>query len=313
MNYTKQPLTFEQQADLLISRGLQADRDFLISHLKSVYYYRITSYLHPFKMKGEKFKPGTSFEIVWRRYTFDRRLRVLLMDAIERVEISVRTQVGYHFSHAKGPFGYTDGLNLPKLSQEEHGDLLNRLMEETDRSKEILVERFKNKHGDVHTHLPIWIALEVMSFGILLTLFRGVEPKIKQKIAVEYGIPDKVLWSWLRSLNATRNICAHHSRLWNRELGYKPLLPNKRKYPEWYAPVEIKNNRVFGILTILKYLLDKIAPQSKWSSRLIELLNEYGEIPLKSMGFPEGWTANPIWKNCQGILDRLRGINRKNR
>lgn len=195
MNYTKQPLTFEQQADLLISRGLQADRDFLVSHLKSVYYYRITSYLYPFKMKGEKFIPGTSFEIVWRRYTFDRWLRVLIMDAIERVEISVRTQVGYHFSHAKGPFGYTDGLNLPKLSQEEHGDLLNRLMEETDRSKEILVERFKNKHGDVHTHLPIWIALEVMSFGILLTLFRGVEPKIKQKIAVEYGIPDKVLWS----------------------------------------------------------------------------------------------------------------------
>jgi abortive infection bacteriophage resistance protein len=313
MNYTKQPLTFEQQADLLISRGLQADRDFLISHLKSVYYYRLNSYLYPFRMRDKKFKPGTTFEIVWRRYTFDRRLRVLLMDAIERVEIAVRTQVGYHFSHAKGPFGYTDGVNLLKLSQEEHEELLARLIEETDRSKEILVELFKKKHGDVHTHLPLWIALEIMSFGILLTFFRGVEPGIKQKIAIEFGIPDKVLWSWLRSLNAIRNICAHHSRLWNRELGYKPLLPNERKYPEWYVPVEIKNNRVFGILTILKYLLDKIAPQSKWSSRLISLLNEYGEIPLKSMGFPTSWTANPIWKNCKGMLNRSSGINRKNR
>ena len=226
------------------------------------------------------------------------------MDAIERVEIAVRTQVGYHFSHSKGPFGYTDGGNLPKLSPEEHSELLERLMEETDRSKEILVELFKNKHGDVHPHLPHWIALEVMSFGILLTFFRGVEPKIKQKIAAAFGIPDKVLWSWLRSLNAIRNICAHHSRLWNRELGYKPLLPNKRKYPEWYVAAEIKNNRIFGILTILKYLLDKIAPQSKWSSRLIELLKEYSEIPLKSMGFPDDWAATPIWKNCQEIIER---------
>jgi abortive infection bacteriophage resistance protein len=299
MKYTKQPLTFEEQADLLISRGLQADRELLISRLKSVYYYRIISYLHPFKMKDEKFKPGTTFEIVWRRYTFDRRLRVLLMDAIERIEIALRTQVGYHFSHARGPFGYIDSINLPKLSQKEHEELMNRLREEAYRSKEILVELFRSKHGDVHSHLPLWIALEVMSFGILLTFFRGVEPGIKQKIAAEYGIPDKVLWSWLRSLNGIRNICAHHSRLWNRELGYKPLLPNKRKYPEWYAPFEVKNNRIFVILTILEYLLDKIAPQSKWSSRLRELLNEYGEIPLKSMGFPEGWMLNPIWKNCQ--------------
>jgi abortive infection bacteriophage resistance protein len=83
-----------------------------------------------------------------------------------------------------------------------------------------------------------------------------------------------------------------------------PMVPIFQKYPEWYTPVEIKNNRVFGILTILKYLLDKIAPQSKWSSRLIELLKEYCEIPLRSMGFPDGWASTPIWKNCQGILER---------
>lgn len=86
MEYKKVPLTFEEQADLLISRGLQAERDFLIFRLKSVNYYRIAGYLYPFRMSDGKFKPGTTFEMVWRRYTFDRRLRFLLLDAIERVK-----------------------------------------------------------------------------------------------------------------------------------------------------------------------------------------------------------------------------------
>ena len=99
MEYKKSPLTFEQQADLLISRGLQADRAQLISSLKSVNYYRLTGYLYPFRMADDTFKPGTTLEMVWRRYSFDRRLRVLVMDAIERVEVAVRTQLVYHFSN----------------------------------------------------------------------------------------------------------------------------------------------------------------------------------------------------------------------
>ena len=295
MEYKKVPLTFDEQADLLINRGLQAERDRLIFHLKSVNYYRISGYLYPFKMSDSKFKPGTTFEMVWRRYTFDRRLRILLLDAIERVEVAIRAQLVYRFSHSNGPFGHLDSVNLPKLSPKEYGGLLNLLKEETERSKEIFVEHFKIKYGDKHIHLPLWLAVEIASFGTLLTFFRGVEPEIKRQIAGEYSIPDKVLFSWLRSLNAIRNVCAHHARLWNRGIGYKPLIPSGRKYPEWHVPVKIENNRVFGILTILKYLLGKIPPQSNWFSRLQGLLIEYPEIPLDQMGFPEGWQKNPIW------------------
>ncbi len=99
MEYKKPPLTFEEQADLLLSRGLQAERDRLIFHLKSVNYYRIMGYLYPFRMADNQFKPGTTFEVVWRHYTFDRRLRFLLLDAIERVEVAIRAQLVYHFSH----------------------------------------------------------------------------------------------------------------------------------------------------------------------------------------------------------------------
>jgi len=296
MQYKKIPLTFDQQADLLIDRGLIAERDRLVFHLKSVNYYRIAGYLYPFRAADDKFKPGTTFDMVWRHYTFDRRLRVLLLDAVERVEVAIRTQFAYHFSHGKGPFGHLDCANLPKLSPDEYGDLLKRLKKDEARSKEQFVKDFKLKYGDVHAYLPFWFAAEIMSFGMLIKIFQGVEREIKRRIAAVYGIPERVLLSWLHSLNFIRNICAHHARVWNRELRHKPLLPNRRKHPEWHVPVEIKNNRVFGTLTILKYLLDKIAPQSRWPSRLRGLLEEYPEIPLKPMGFPADWEENPIWK-----------------
>ena len=144
--------------------------------------------------------------------------------------------------------------------------------------------------------MPLWIVAEVMSFGTVLTLYRGLEQILKQTVAREYSIADKVLTSWLIALNGVRNMCAHHARLWNRELGYKPLIPRGRKHPQWQEPVLIPNNRIFGILTILKYMLSYIAPQSKWDIRLIDLLDRYPEIPLTPMGFPANWKNCPIWK-----------------
>jgi len=84
MKYTKHPLTYKDQADLLISRDLIADRDLLISYLSTVNYYRFSGYLHPYLNKDDSFRSGTTLDMVWRHYIFDRRLRLLVMDAIER-------------------------------------------------------------------------------------------------------------------------------------------------------------------------------------------------------------------------------------
>lgn len=298
MRYDKPPLSFQGQADQLFARGLQADRELLVDRLKAVSYYRLSGYWFPFRQSNpdQKFKPGTSLDTVWKRYTYDRRLRLLVMDAIERVEVSVRTSLVYHHAHAYGAFGYSDASNLPNISESAHNDFFQKIATETTHSKEVFVGHFKEKYGDNHTHLPLWMASEVMTFGMLLTMFRGVSITIKQTIAREYKVPDKVLGSWLRALNGVRNICAHHGRLWNRELGYKPLIPRKNKHPEWHEPVAVRNNRVFAILTILKYFMNLIAPQSKWPERFHHLLAEYPEIPLRPMGFPENWKECAIWK-----------------
>lgn len=358
MKYDKGHLSFEEQADRLISRGLIADRDLLISRLKNVNYYRFTGYLHPFRLDGsDNYRPDTTFEKVWRHYAFDRRLRLIVMDAIERIEVSVRTQLIFELSKLTGAFGYATPLGLPKLGSQEFVHLWKSITDEVGRSKEIFVGHFFEKYGDSHQELPLWMAGEIMSFGCMLTMYKGTAPGIKRGIARHYGLPDEVLTSWLQVINVVRNICAHHGRLWNRQLGYKPLLPGKNKYPQWYEPVpiiagakvqkskllaehpeladklgEIFLNtgedymtckpdietiigrsalppdlksylrrvcqppyRIFLVLTIVRHFMRQVAPQSRWESQLLSLLEEYPEVSRWSMGFPDNWKESPLW------------------
>jgi abortive infection bacteriophage resistance protein len=116
MKYAKTALSFEDQADRLLARGLIAGKPELVERLKAVSYYRLSGYLYPFRqLPGENFAPGTNLCEVWERYNFDRRLRIILLDAIERIEVALRTRLVYHFVRAHGPVGHLDERNLPRF------------------------------------------------------------------------------------------------------------------------------------------------------------------------------------------------------
>lgn len=296
MEYAKPPLSFEQQADLLLSRGMTGDRSVIIGRLAVVNYYRLSGYWHTFrKLPDQVFQDRTTFEKVWLRYAFDRRLRLLVMDAVERVEIAFRTQLAYqHAHHHNHAFAYAlDPATLPGLRADQRNRFLSALSDEMQNSKETFVEHFRMKYGKDHACMPIWMAAEIMTFGHMLTLFRGSGQNIKRAVAQPLGVHDTVINSWLLTLNTIRNICAHHGRLWNRALGTKPMIPKNDS--RWHAPVVVGNERIFGVLTILKYCLDRIAPQSQWPVRMLRLLEEYPDIPRASMGFPSDWMMCPIW------------------
>jgi abortive infection bacteriophage resistance protein len=303
MKYAKPPLTLDQQADQLLRRGMVGDRDLIVSRLQAVSYFRLSGYWYPFRLadpadpshREDRFRDGTTFEEVWNRYAFDRRLRLLVMDAIERIEVAVRSQLAYYHAHRHGAFAYaTEPRSLPSLqSAERRKRFLEELDRQHDQSKETFVEHFRIKYGDQHDCLPVWMACEVMTFGGMLTFHRGCHPDIRREISKPFGVHDTVFDSWLLSLNTVRNICAHHGRLWNRELGTKPKIPAKD--PSWKTPVTVGNDRVFCVLTLCKWSLDRIAPQSRWANRLRGLLEEFPAIPIVSMGFPTNWERCPIW------------------
>jgi len=296
VKYTKPPLSFSDQAELLITRGLQAEKDVLVQRLKEVNYYRLSAYWYPFReQNSENLTPGSSFDVVWDRYIFDRQLRVIVMDAIERTEISIKTKLTNILTLKYGPFGYLDRVNLTNMTFERHRHLLHKLNTETSRSKEAFIHHFQNKYTS-EANLPLWMAIEIMDFGSMLTLFRGADQYAKREIANEYGVSAKIMESWLLTLNYIRNLCAHHGRLWNRVLPLKPILPKASKTPAFHHPVSIPSDRVFTILTILLYLIGYIAPQSAWPSRLIDLWGKkHPVIPLGNMGFPNNWVNSPIW------------------
>ena len=119
MKYSKPALSFEQQADQLIARGLKADKELLVMRLEATSYFRLSGYLYPFRVPGtDAFQDGTTLDQVWRRCLFDQRLRTLVLDAIEAVEVFARTQLAYHFAHEHGPFSYHDPKYFPNLPPE---------------------------------------------------------------------------------------------------------------------------------------------------------------------------------------------------
>lgn len=299
MEYRKPWLSYEQQADRLEERGLAFDRADLVAHLADVGYYRLSGYWYIYKQNpgsdDESFAPGTSFEKVWNLYTFDRQLRLITLDAIERVEVYMRTQLAYRLAETAGPFGYLDRSTLPNMEQGAYGHFMSRCFTAYDRSKTLFIEHFKQKYGDSHGLPPYWTLVNIMDFGMMLTLFKGSPDDVKRGIADDLGVRAEVFESWLLTLNTVRNACAHHDRLWNKRLGNRTKIPRGHRYPEWHRPHEVNNSTTFTLLTILGYLLERIAPNTSWHGKVVRLLRSRSEEDLRRMGFREGWETCPMW------------------
>jgi abortive infection bacteriophage resistance protein len=265
--------------------------------LAAVNYYRLSAYWHTFRRDGgDAFVDGTDFEVVWGRYVFDRQLRLIVMDAIERFEVAVRAELAYALAHEGGAFGWAEGPNPvwrdPGRRQafREHVAKAVRQAE-----KEDFVRHFDKKYGDTHSVLPVWVLVEVLSFGDLVSCFKGSSPRVRRQVAGFFGVADVVLDSWLLTLNLVRNLCAHHGRLWNRVLGVKPKIPRDRA---WKEPVEVTQDRMFGVLTLLAYVKRRLAPGSRWSGRVRAHLDQPGVVPLAQMGFPASWQECTIWRQA---------------
>jgi len=303
MKYTKPALTFQKQAQLLINRGLVVDdKQELEIYLSRVNYYRLSGYWFPFKhidpiTGDESIKPGTTFTLIRDLYEFDRKLRLLFLNAIERIEVSIfRTQLVEINTNSYGPFGYTDQKNYnPKFIAYDLQKLLDDISEDEDRSKEEFTLRYRKKY-DEEKYLPLWMAAELMSFGQLLTLYRNQHLSIKQAISHRFKLFPQVLDSWLLTLNAVRNSCAHHNRLWNRPLPLVVRFPDQKYDPRWYVPQRMPDNRLYTALTMINYLLAYIAPFDHWKQSVIDLLVSYPSVSISAMGMPENWQESSLWK-----------------
>ncbi len=297
--YRKLALSFEQQLDQLIDRGLVVkDKPAALRALSVIGYYRLSAYWHPFRLRdaqgnvSSQLIPETDFDEILRLYEFDRRLRLLIMDAIERAEVAVRTRLTYHLAHKFGPFAHTSEKNFhPKF---DHSNFMLRLSEESRRSSDQFIKHYRQKYEGFPT-LPIWMTTEIISLGTLSRLYRGLRNEDKKAVASCFDVHHKRLSGWLHVMTYVRNVCAHHSRLWNRVMAIRA---DASKDPNWLPPNTPRNDRIFYVLLILSHLIRETGNGAEWRQQVSSLLSELDDTEeyRLAMGLPENWRKHPIWK-----------------
>jgi len=298
--YTKPVTTIAQQIEQLQNRGLAiADETAAAHFLSNISYYRLAGYWWP--MQSDKvdhlFKPNSRFEDAIALYNFDRELRILLFDVIERIEIGLRTRMIYHLSLEHG-FWWFQKTELFSNVRELVVTLAN-LEEELNRSKDIFIKEHKKKHPDDLRFPPSIKTLEIATFGCLSRLYGNLKPGVASKdtIAQELKtVNHTYLHSWLQSISQIRNICAHHGRLWNKNLTIKPSLLSRPPAP-WliHVPPVQEHNKLYIHACCLKYLLDIVSPGHHYQIKLAELFTKYPSVDLTALGFSPQWHQEPLW------------------
>lgn len=310
--YCKPWLSVEEQVQKLTDRGLIiSDVSQAEEQLRRVGYYRLTGYLHPFRQKdtslgdsGEllsSYKPDVTLDQVIALVDYDRRLRLLMLDAVERIEISVRMRLGYALGE-RSPFAHLDSSTFEEnfVRRYKHGSWVAKAKESHERSNELFVQHFDDNYDG---QLPIWALTELLELGQLAILYSGLQRETATELAEGYGVPTKALFrSWLASINDVRNFSAHHARLFNRKIIHAPKRPKAGAIAELEHLREPSSpKRVFGlysVVAIMAYLLYRIEPGTTWPQRLVDLVDQFPaseHIDIGSMGFPEEWKKLDLW------------------
>lgn len=311
-NPVKPHLSYQDQITLLQSRGMVIDSvPEALALLERVGYYRLAGYWYPFRIlqqnvRGDTFLAGTNFSVVKDLYEFDKRLRLFALDAIERIEVALRVDIAYEMGKLD-PMAHECPHLLdhkfctvkdPTSGKTQFDVWIERYCEVCNDSREDFVLHHRKKYSG---KMPIWVSTEVWNFGLLSRFFSGMRYANQQRIESRYRLPPGLLETWLRSINFVRNVAAHHSRMWNRNIADKPKLPKPASHPNLAHlvahPAAI--TRLYGVLCLLKYLLRTVAPNSDWGDQLKAHCLSFPSSPhisLSHAGFPAGWESEQLWR-----------------
>ncbi len=342
--FRKPAINVTQQIELLQRRGLTIQSpERAEKYLEVISFFRLSAYMRPFQRSEaqqefeHQFKENAEFKKIVDLYAFDRELRLLVMDAVERVEVAIRATLnnvmgtkyqndddcsGSHWYLNEKLFkrNYQHKRLLKEVEDKqakEFKDLLRDIkkIEKSRVPAEVKTQRIERRVREnyprfyQHTYesprlMPGWAMAEELTFGSISHLYRGLAKDSDRKaIARRFELPQEVLESWLHTLNFVRNCCAHHSRLWNRELAIQPKIPNGNNWqlPERLEPSQVQpSRRIYMILLMLAHLMRQVSPDSQWHNKVKALILLHPEVPLFPMGFPDNWTEHEFFQQGEG-------------
>lgn len=311
--YDKPPLAHEALVQRLVDRGMvvpdvtRAER-----YLRHIGYYRLSPYTIPFQLgrPDHQFRGGTQFDEVLDLYV-DRALRLLVLDALERVEVAVRAALTDHMSTTYGdPHWYrdqshfADGARQSKLLQIVRETCADHLRRSPESATDALVHRSALEHylttyGEPELP-PSWLMVESLTIGQLASTIRNLRRRSdRTAIARSVGLNETLLQSWLLTYVRVRNVCAHHGRLWNLGLGVYPAIPDSPAIAWLESEASLprrSQKRLYPVLVSLQTMLTTVSPHSSWAQRLNALVSARPAMNLAGMGIPEGWSDDAFWQ-----------------
>lgn len=293
--YTKSASTIQQQIQKLIQRGLAVpDVALAAHHIQFIGYYRLMGYgLTFYDKRTKQYAAGKTFDDLIEHYTFDRELRVIAMDEIERIEIAIRSVIVDEMSRKHGPHWYLDHTRFQQLKKEDriYGELIRKVEVDTGRSTELFIHHYHATYKEPYL-VPAWMAAECLSFGIWSKIYRALPRQDRLPIANVFGLRDDEMSSFIRSLTVVRNACAHHARIFDRAFSFKPTPTHQLN--GLYVTADEKSFYVRA--AVMHIFLKKILPVNHWPTKLQSLFANHPNISLASMKFPVGWETLPFWQ-----------------
>ena len=331
-SYAKPFLTVPEQVRRLRERGMDCGDDAYAAEVLERYgYYRLSGYWHIYRdrpahpaaqyddggreIRLNTFMSGASLSRVVALYEFDHKLRTRLGDVLSTIEVAIRFFIGHQLGKVdKFAHRVPDALDAVREAKQcphavltnKYRDWLKEYNRDEKRARGDFVAHFREKYGP---HLPIWVATEVMSFGVLSNLYRLMRQSDKKILAARFQVHAadgrgdcKALANWLNSLRNVRNICAHYGRVWNRTFDVIIDVPGQARRSEGdrLAPLadDGVNNRLYGVLLVIRHLMLSIDPGNTNVVDLTDYIDKQSQIldfDMRQLGFPANWKDSLIW------------------
>ena len=281
----KSPITISEQLRKLKARGLVIDDEVkAYRSLETINYFRLVHYFAVFlEENGVSYKSGTRFEDGLRLYRFDRKLRTEILVALEEIEIAVRAAVSNYHSVKYGAIGYLNPDSFDR--HHNHRVFAHKVERMIEKNADLNFVRHHNKkYGG---KLPLWVMMEMFSFGMLVFFFQDLNLHDKKDIAKYYfNLDHRHIENWLEKLADLRNHCAHYNRVYGNPIptGLKPA--EIEKFPDYEM-----NSSLFDYLLVIRMLHKSGDEWSKYFTAELEALFEhYSDIvDPRVLGFPENW------------------------
>ena len=283
----KIPATVDEQIKILRERGcIIKNEDLARETLKYINYYRLSNYFEPFCVSKHQYEEGTTFEKILRIYEMDRKLRSILIAALEEIEITLRAAISNYHALKYGALGYLNPSSFDRVHN--HQTFIARInhLIEANEDREF-VKHYNRQHDG---KFPLWVVMELFSFGTLAFFFKDMQNVDKKALAGDFfGCSSSEMDNWIFCLNELRNYCAHYNRLYGNHF---PVMP---RTPRDFEP-ELQND-VFGYIIVMKQLYHS---KSNWNERIVKplsrLLRKNSDIArLSDLGFPDGWETKIAW------------------